>query len=97
MDVQSRGPVKQWVKDLTEEVVGGAPFAVGDTVPHPSGRTVKIVDGQYWATQGFSNHWTWQEVRADGTLGPEESGYGWDPKNPQKPADSAPAASGPKV
>lgn len=84
MTVYTRGPVQPWVKDLTEGVLGGAPFAVGDTVPHPSGRTVKITGGQYWGTHGLSNFWDWCEVRADGSLGPKESGYGWDPKELQQ-------------
>ncbi len=70
--------VEQWVKDITEEVMGGPPFAVGDKVTHPSGRTVKIIAGQYWAPGGFSNHWYWREIAADGSLSEIiENGYGW--------------------
>lgn len=94
MQIQTRGRVQQWVKDLTKDVLGGAPFAVGDVVPHPDGRTVKITDGQYWGSQGLSNFWRWKEVRADGTLGPEEHGYGWDPKDLPKPAA---ASASPKI
>lgn len=67
-----------WCRDFCEEVGLTPPFKIGDTVRHPSGRTVRIIGGQYWGTYGLSNHWTWCEVLADGTLGPEESGYGWD-------------------
>lgn len=69
--------VADWVRALTEEVMGASPFAVGDTVTHPDGRTVRIVGGQYWGTYGLSNHWYWQEVLSDGSLGPKENGYGW--------------------
>ena len=67
--------VASWVR----EMVGEAPFAIGDTVRHPSGRMVKIVDGKYWGTHGLSNFWYWQEVLTDGSLGPREHGYGWEP------------------
>jgi hypothetical protein len=66
-----------WARELTEEVLGGPPFAIGDVVLHPSGRTVKIVGGQYWGTRGLSNFWQWKEVLENGELGPKEHGYGW--------------------
>ena len=69
--------VAEWVRDLTEEVLGAPPFKVGDVVEHPDGRTVKITKGQYWGTYGLSNFWYWREVREDGSLGLEEHGYGW--------------------
>ena len=72
--------VHQWVKALTEEVLGGEPFKVGDTVNHPSGRKVRIVGGQYWGEHGISNFWYWREVYPDGALGPQEHGYGWKPE-----------------
>jgi hypothetical protein len=71
--------VAPWVKDLTERTLGGSPFKIGDQVKHPSGRTVKITDGQYWGEHGLSNFWGWREVLADGSLGPQENGYGWNP------------------
>lgn len=74
-------PVAPWVKKMTEEVMGGPPFQVGDVVRHPSGRDVKIVGGQYWGEHGLSNHWSWREVNKEGELtGPLESGYGWEIK-----------------
>jgi len=73
-----RNGVEQWVKDLTEEVLGGSPFEIGDTVIHPDGRKVRIVGGQYWGTYGLSNFWEWREVLHDGKLSNVvESGYGW--------------------
>lgn len=75
--------VEQWIKDLTESILGSAPFAVGDIVKHPDGRTVKITSGQYWGTHGISNFWYWREVLPNGELGPEEHGYGWRTETPQ--------------
>ncbi len=70
--------VKQWVKDFTEKHKGRAPFKIGDIVARPSGRKVKITDGQYWGTHGISNFWYWREVLKDNTLSKkEEHGYGW--------------------
>lgn len=69
--------VAAWVKGMTEDVLGGAPFKIGDTVTHPDGRQVKIVGGQYWGEHGLSNFWDWQEVLSDGKLGKKECGYGW--------------------
>ncbi len=72
--------VAAWVKNMTEEVLGGAPFKIGDVVKHPDGRTVKIVGGQYWGEHGLSNFWDWQEVLSNGKLGKKECGYGWSTK-----------------
>lgn len=80
--------VQTWVKKLTEEIFGGAPFAVGDIVERPDGRRVKITDGQYWGKHGLSNFWEWREVKADGTLASKvESGYGWDLKKKKRSND----------
>ena len=72
--------LRRIAREITEEVMGGPPFAIGDEVLHPSGRRVKITAGQYWGEDGLSNHWTWREVRPGGELGPVESGYGWRPE-----------------
>lgn len=82
--------VKRWVKDCVEGVMGPSELAVGKTVQHPDGRTVKITGGQYWGTYGLSNFWTWREVRPGGLLGPEENGYGWHTTRPEpqnRPSD----------
>lgn len=76
-------PVPDWVQQITEDVVGGPPFAVGDRVEHPDGYQAEIIGGCYWAEGGLSNHWTWQKVLPDGSLSPEKfSGYGWRPAQP---------------
>lgn len=69
--------IAPWAKSLTEEVLGGAPFKIGDVVKHPDGRKVKITGGQYWGQYGLSNFWDWREVLPKGKLGKPESGYGW--------------------
>ena len=52
---------------------------VGKTVPFPDGRMVKIISGRYLdpVYGRVSNWWTWQPVAEDGSLGQNESGYGW--------------------
>ena len=73
--------VAPWVKAMTESVIGGPPFAIGDVVKHPDGRTVKIISGQFWGEHGLSNHWSWKEVFPDGKLSETvEHGYGWEVK-----------------
>ena len=69
-------------RQVSEEVLGPAPFTVGDKVRHPDGRSVQIVGGQWWGEHGLSNFWYWRPVLEDGTLGETESGYGWDPAHP---------------
>ena len=52
---------------------------VGKTVMHPDGRMVKIISGCYLdpVYGRVTNWWTWQPVAEDGSLGPNERGYGW--------------------
>lgn len=69
-------PVAEWVRELVDEVVPSL-MQVGVELQHPDGRMVQVVDGCRWAEGGFSNWWSWREVRSDGTLGDEEHGYGW--------------------
>jgi len=54
---------------------------VGRVVLHPKGYKVKVISGCFRdRTYGrISNWWTWRRVRKDGTLGREQSGYGWCP------------------
>jgi len=69
-------PVADWVKELVDDVVPGL-MQVGAELQHPDGRMVMVVAGCRWTAGGFSNWWVWREVRADGTLGDMECGYGW--------------------
>jgi hypothetical protein len=57
---------EQWIRDLTEKVLGGSPFKVGDRVRYFDGRLVQITGGQYWGTHGISNFWYWREVLPNG-------------------------------
>lgn len=52
---------------------------IGMIVMHPSGKKVKIKSGYFLdPTNGrVSNYWHWNEVLIDGSLGADESGYGW--------------------
>jgi hypothetical protein len=69
--------VEPWVRKLTEECFPHS-MAVGQTIRHPDGRTVKVTDGQFWGRYGVSNFWYWREVMPDGSLSETlEHGYGW--------------------
>lgn len=72
--------VSHFARSITEEVLGGAPFKIGDVVKHPDGRKVQITGGQYWGEHGLSNWWSWCEMLPNGELGKSESGYGWQPE-----------------
>lgn len=65
-----------WVKELVEKE-WECKLHVGLECEHPSGRKVRITSGQFWGEHGVSNFWYWREVLPDGTLGPQEHGYGW--------------------
>jgi hypothetical protein len=65
-------------------------YCVGDIVSHQDGRSVRIVEGTYWAgdgaLRGLSNFWTWHPVDATGVQsGAPESGYGSDLIDPNPP------------
>lgn len=68
--------VENWVKEIVEDEWKPT-LEIGKVVKHPDGRAVKIIDGQFWGTDGVSNFWYWKEVKKDGTLGITEHGYGW--------------------
>jgi len=69
--------MKAWVKEIIEDSIDGRPLRVGERVKHLDGRLVEITKGQFYGTYGVSNFWHWEEVLEDGSLGPEEHGYGW--------------------
>jgi hypothetical protein len=73
--------VERSAKDVTEAVIGKAPFAVGDVVFHPHGFLVKIMAGQYRGTCGLSNQWSYQRVaECNNPVGSMMQGFGWDPQ-----------------
>ena len=64
------------------EIIGplkGGVEKVGKVLLHPDGRTVKIKSGYFLDSiyGRISNFWYWNEVLENGSLGPEEHGYGW--------------------
>jgi len=69
--------IRESCREINEELLGGPPFSVGETVRRPDGRMVKITGGQYYSNGRISNFWHWREVLPGGKLGSEESGYGW--------------------
>lgn len=69
-------PLASWVRELVDDVVPSL-LSVGAELQHPDGRMVQVVGGYRWTYGVFSNWWTWREVCVDGSLGEEESGYGW--------------------
>lgn len=66
--------VADWVQELTEEVIGGAPVAIGKRYQHPEDGPIEITSGQYWGTHGLSNFWYWRVLSTDET----KCGYGDD-------------------
>lgn len=54
--------VEEWVRRLTEDVLGGAPVQIGKRYVHPQDGEVEIVSGQYWGRHGISNFWTWKVI-----------------------------------
>jgi len=74
--------IENWVLEIVEASgFPGATLKVGAVVRHPDGREVKITHGRFWGTYGVSNFWYWAPILANGEFGPEEHGYGWDPKS----------------
>ena len=63
--------VENWVKRLTEDVIGGSPVEVGHRYLHPEQGVIEIESGQYWGTHGLSNFWTWHIVET----GEQKCGY----------------------
>lgn len=66
--------VADWVKQMTEEVIGGSPVHIGGRYMHPEDGLIEITSGQYWGTHGLSNHWRWTVVET----GETHAGYGGD-------------------
>jgi hypothetical protein len=62
---------------INNRIAAGCQMSVGKTMRHPSGRTVKIKSGQFLSNGRVSNFWCWNEIKPDGTIGPDEHGYGW--------------------
>lgn len=63
--------VADWVRQMTEEVIGGSPVQIGKRYVHPSDGVIEITSGQYWGSHGLSNHWYWTVVET----GESKNGY----------------------
>jgi len=75
--MKNNDALRAFANGMIEELKTHQRFDVGDTMRHEDGRIVRVVGGQYWGTYGLSNHWSFKEVLADGSLGPKEHGYGY--------------------
>ena len=64
--------VAPWVRQLTEEAIGGSALRVGGRYLHPEDGEIEVTDGQYWGTHGVSNFWHWTVV----ATGEKKHGYG---------------------
>lgn len=63
--------VSEWVRNLTDSVLGGSPVEVGKRYQHPDDGAIEIVFGQYWGRSGLSNFWYWTVLET----GETHSGY----------------------
>lgn len=63
--------VDDWVKRMTENVIGGSPVEIGKFYLHPEDGLIKITAGQYWGEHGLSNFWHWLVIQT----GEESAGY----------------------
>ena len=72
-------PLAKIASDLNNDLASRSSMAIGKTMKHPDGRTVKIKSGYFLdpVYGRVSNWWEWNEVLPDGKLGTKESGYGW--------------------
>jgi hypothetical protein len=55
--------VEPWIREIVEEVIGGAPVEVGKRYNHPDEGIIEILSGQYWGTHGLSNFWSWRVIQ----------------------------------
>ena len=71
--------IERIVRDINKKFHGESSMVIGETIRHPNGYLVKVIDGQYLdpVYGRLSNSWTWRRVKKDGSLGKEEKGYGW--------------------
>jgi hypothetical protein len=73
-------PLARIAREMNAKLASQSSMQIGATIPDRAGtRMVKVASGYYLDPiyHRVSNWWTWNEVLPDGSLGPEESGYGW--------------------
>ena len=70
--------LKSIVHEIIEETFSCS-MEIGKILEDLNGRTVKVKSGHFLDPDfgRVSNWWTWNEVLSDGSLGPDEQGYGW--------------------
>ena len=64
-------------QEMNQELASKSSMKIGENILHPDGRTVRVKSGTFLSGGRVSNFWTWNEVKSNGSLGPDESGYGW--------------------
>jgi hypothetical protein len=64
--------VESWVRNLTEDVIGGSPVEIGKRYTHPEDGPIEITRGSYWGKSGLSNFWHWTVL----STGESHHGYG---------------------
>lgn len=66
-------------QQMNQELAGGSSMEIGKTLQHPDGRTVKVTSGCFLdpVYGRVSNYWHWNEILPNGSIGPDEHGYGW--------------------
>lgn len=71
--------IESVAKEMNQDLKSKSKMKIGEKIKHPDGRTVLVKSGYFLdPTYGrVSNFWYWNEVLENGSLGPDESGYGW--------------------
>lgn len=64
---------------INQSLARKSKMEVGAIIMHPDGYLVKIKSGYFLDPiyGRVSNHWHWNKVNADGSLGEAGHGYGW--------------------
>lgn len=78
-DPYTSGALARLARGMNEELAGQSAMVIGETIRHPDGYMVKVLDGRYLdPIYGcVSNWWTWQRINDDGSPGEIARGYGW--------------------
>lgn len=66
-------------RSINKIIAGESKMEIGAEIMHPNGYIVKIKSGCFLDPiyGRVSNFWRWNRINEDGSLGKEESGYGW--------------------
>lgn len=77
MDMWNNPGLASIGRAMNEELAAKSKMKVGKKTMHPDGYEVLVTSGQFLSNGRVSNFWYWKRVNEDGSLGPEECGYGW--------------------